>query len=115
PATPRIDMPPNDSLPPNDSGDSTGAFCPLRATHPARDRINESTAFCESERGIRRPGERHGLVAMPSREVLPALSENPHVYWCLRLRQKTPAYTSSPFFSPPRTTLKEVLPKRSPL
>jgi hypothetical protein len=27
-----------------------------------------------------RPGERRGLVAMPSRVVRPALSENPRVY-----------------------------------
>ena len=58
---PRIDMPPSDS------GESTGAVCPIRATHPARDQINESTAFSESLRSMMRPGER----SRARREAIP--------------------------------------------
>src|SRR5262249_31347709 len=70
---------PRSTCPPNDSGESNGAFCPLRATHPAATRTSESTGFSESRKG--NPGrsepldhaEGHCLLVRPGVEPPAAL------------------------------------------
>jgi hypothetical protein len=71
--------------------------------------MTQGTPLAESQRGIAGPAEHRTLIDAMSSSSTSAFKKPPRRSLHVPLT-KTPAYTSSPLFSPARTTLKEVNP-----